>query len=72
MKEGNEHKVVFITPKGLFEPLVMFFRLCNAPLTFQANMNETFGDFINEGWLLAYLDNTMIMSETDEEDEECT
>jgi gag-polyprotein putative aspartyl protease len=35
IKEGDEHKAAFITEKGLFEPLVMGFGLCNAPATFQ-------------------------------------
>jgi len=28
--------------KGLFEPLVMFFGLCNSPATFQNMMNDIF------------------------------
>jgi len=32
MKQGDEVKAAFVTPKGLYELLVMFFGLCNAPL----------------------------------------
>ena len=40
IKEGDEWKVAFTTPKGSFEPTVMFFGLMNSPATFQAMMNE--------------------------------
>ena len=39
MKEGDEWKAVFRTNRGLFEPLVMFFGLCNSPATFQTMMD---------------------------------
>ena len=60
--QGNEWKAAFSTPKGLFKPMVMFFRICNSPATFQAYMNDTFADFIKEGWLIAYLDDIMVLS----------
>ena len=47
--QGNEWEVAFSTPRGLFKPMVMFFGLCNSPVTFQAYMNNTFADFIKEG-----------------------
>src|SRR5882672_10573257 len=72
MKQGDEAKAAFVTPKGLYEPLVMFFGLCNVPSTFQAYMNDTFGDFLDEGWLMGYLNDSMIAMATDEEDEACT
>jgi len=34
MKEGDQWKAAFLTNRGLFKPLVMFFRLCNSPATF--------------------------------------
>ena len=34
IKEGDEWKATFLTNKGLFEPQVMYFRLCNSPGTF--------------------------------------
>ncbi len=34
IKEGNEWKVAFSMPEGLFEPMVMFFGLTNSPATF--------------------------------------
>jgi len=34
IKEGDEWKVAFTTPKGYFEPTVMFFGLTNSLATF--------------------------------------
>src|SRR5882757_2211124 len=56
-------KAAFVTPRGLFEPTVMFFGLCNAPATFQAMMNDIFGDMIAEGWLVIYMDDLLIFSD---------
>jgi hypothetical protein len=42
IKEGDEHKAAFKTRRGLFEPMVMYFSLCNSPATFQAFMNDIF------------------------------
>ena len=66
--QGDEWKAAFSTPRGLFEPTVMFFRLCNSPATFQAYMNNTFADFIKEGWLIAYLDDVMVLSKDQVQD----
>jgi hypothetical protein len=49
IKEGNKWKAVFHTSSGLYELTVMFFGLCNSPVTFQAFMNEIFADLIREG-----------------------
>src|SRR5258708_38793960 len=38
--KGDERKAAFSTNRGLFEPLVMFFGLCNLPTTFQSMMNN--------------------------------
>ena len=35
IKEEDEWKAAFLTNKGLFEPQVMYFGLCNSPGTFQ-------------------------------------
>ena len=34
IKEGDEWKAAFLTPEGLFEPMVMFFSLTNSPAMF--------------------------------------
>ena len=64
MKEGDEWKVVFRTNRGLFEPLVMFFRLCNSPTTFQMMMNHIFRNLINKGKVIVYMDDIMIFTKT--------
>jgi Reverse transcriptase (RNA-dependent DNA polymerase) len=42
IREGDEWKAAFKTNKGLFEPMVMFFGMCNSPATFQAMMDNIF------------------------------
>ena len=46
IREGDEHKVVFKTKYGLFEPTVMYFGLTNSPVTFQTMMNYIYHDVI--------------------------
>jgi hypothetical protein len=67
IKEGDEEKAVFVTNRGLWELLVMFFGLTNSPATFQSIMNEIFADLIVEGQVIVYLDNILIYSEYLEE-----
>ena len=40
IKERDKWKVVFTTPEGSFEPMVIFFSLMNSPAMFQTMMNE--------------------------------
>ena len=60
IKEGDEWKVAFTTPKGSFKPTVMFFGLMNSPATFQAMMNELLWDLINTGKVVAFIDSVII------------
>jgi len=64
MKEGDEWKAAFRTNRGLFEPLVMFFGLCNSPATFQTMMDDIFDGLITEGVVVVYLDDILIFTET--------
>uniref|UniRef100_A0A0W0FQH5 Reverse transcriptase domain-containing protein n=1 Tax=Moniliophthora roreri TaxID=221103 RepID=A0A0W0FQH5_MONRR len=48
IKDGDQWKAAFKTPRGLFEPTVMFFGLTNSPAMFQAFMNDILKDFIDE------------------------
>jgi hypothetical protein len=57
-------KTAFKTALGLFESLVMTFRLCNAPTTFQTFMDMQFADIIATGHVVIYLDNILIFAET--------
>ena len=42
IRKGDEWKAAFLTNKGLFEPQVIYFGLCNSPGTFQRMMNSIF------------------------------
>ena len=70
IKEGNEWKVAFLTNKGVFEPQVMYFGLCNSPETFQRMMNSIFRELLHEGVLANYMDDFVIPARTMEELEE--
>src|SRR6266478_154760 len=72
IKEGDEWKAAFNTNRGLFEPTVMFFRLCNSPATFQTMMNCIFKDMIDEGWLDIYIDDMLIFRKMPNKTRTCT
>lgn len=72
IKDSDEWKAAFKTNCGLFEPLVMFFGLCKSPLTFQAMMNNMLKDMMEARWLIIYMDNFLILSESVEQDREQT
>src|SRR5271168_2990812 len=67
IKEGDEWKAAFVCHRGSFEPLVMYFGMCNSPSTFQEMMNELFSDMDNV--VIIYLDDLMIYTKTDSEEE---
>src|SRR5580693_3716667 len=52
IKEGDEHKAAFKTRRGLFEPTVMYFGLCNSLATFQVFMNDIYHPIIAKHDLL--------------------
>ena len=66
IKEGDEWKAAFRTHFGLYEPLVMWEGLTNAPADFQSFINEILkphlGDFAS-----AFFDDILIFSENEEE-----
>jgi len=70
IKEGDEWKAAFLTNKGLFEPQVIYFRLCNSPETFQRMMNSIFRELLHEGVLANYMNDFVIPAKTMEELEE--
>jgi len=72
IKEGDEWKAAFLTPEGLFEPLVMFFGLTNSPATFQMMVNTIFHLHVRYGDFSIYMDDGVIHTrrlphETEEE-----
>ena len=60
----DREKTAFNTRQGKFEFLAMPFGLANAPATFQTLMNRVFKRFIDAGWLIVYLDDIVIFSQT--------
>ena len=72
IKEGDKWKAAFITNRGLFEPTVMFFGLWNSPVTFQAMMDDYFWEYIDEGWIVIYMDNILIHAQNKEDLQEKT
>lgn len=69
IKEGDKYKAAFAVPgtqgkpPQLYEPMVMFFGLCNSPATFQRMMNTIFADMLEEGWVVIYMDDILIFSD---------
>ena len=64
IKEGDEYKAAFRTNCGLYEPLVMFFGLCNSPATFQTMMNDILRDLIHQGCTVCFMDDILTFNET--------
>jgi Reverse transcriptase (RNA-dependent DNA polymerase) len=72
IRKGDEWKGAFKTNKGLFEPTVMFFGMCNSPATFQAMMDNIFMTMIDNQLVIVYMDNILIFADTKEELERIT
>jgi hypothetical protein len=66
MAEGEEWKTAFKTQWGLYEYLVMPFGLHGAPATFQALINNTLREYL-DNFAIAYLDDILIFSKSKEE-----
>ena len=49
-----------------FEPTVMFFGLTNSPAMFQAMMNDLLRDLVVEEKVAVFIDDMMIVTETEE------
>ena len=52
--------------KGSFEPLIMYFGLCNSPATFQKMMNEIFHNMLDV--CVVYIDDLMIFTPMDNQE----
>ena len=66
IKEGDEWKTAFWTRSGLYEYLVMPFRLKNVSATFQAFINNVLWEYLNQ-FMVVYLDNILIYFKTKEQ-----
>src|SRR5438445_8674479 len=58
IKEGDEWKGTFVTARSAYEPLVMFFGMCNSPGTFQQMMNDIFAEY-QITFLIIYMDDLL-------------
>ena len=67
IKEGHEWKATFLMPKGIFEPTIMYFGLCNLPGTFMCMMQTIFHDMIQQQKCAIYMDNLIFKGKTKEE-----
>jgi hypothetical protein len=62
IRKGDEWKTAFKMLMGLYKSLVINFRLCNTPATFQTFINEQFKDLIATEHIVVYLDDILIFS----------
>jgi transposase InsO family protein len=62
IRDGDQWKAAFKTNKGLFEPTVMFFGMCNSPATFQSMMDAIFSDMIDDNIVIIYMDDIFIFA----------
>ena len=62
IKDSDQWKAAFMTNLGLYKPTVMFFGLCNSPLMFQAMMNDTLKDEIEEGFCIIHMNDILIFA----------
>ena len=62
IKDDDQWKAAFKTSRELFEPMVMFFGMCNSPATFHKMMDKIFANQIREGNLIIYMHDMFIHS----------
>ena len=67
IKENDEWKATFTCFHRSFEPLVIYFGLCNLPATFQVMINEIFVDM--DDVVVVYINNLIIFTKTENQTE---
>ncbi len=62
IREGDEWKTAFNTPRGHFEYLVMPFGISNSPAVFQVLVNDVLRDMVDmvDQFIYVYLDDILI------------
>jgi Reverse transcriptase (RNA-dependent DNA polymerase) len=64
IRSEDEWKAAFKTNRGLYEPTVMFFGMCNSLATFQAMMDKIFKKEIEENLIIVYMDDILTFTKT--------
>lgn len=65
MKDNDSvSKTAFVTPEGHYEYLKMPYGLANAPIVYQRIISKTLRHLIEDGKVLIYIDDVLIMSNT--------
>jgi hypothetical protein len=67
MDPASAQFTAFGTEAGLYEYMVIPMGLTNAPATFQRIMNHLLADVIKKGFVVVYIDDILIFSESIEE-----
>jgi len=66
IKEEDKWKAAFTIHIRSYELVVMFFGMTNSSATFQSMMNEILRDMINKEKVVAFIDDVLIETETEE------
>jgi len=66
IREGDQHKTAFTTPVGQYEWVTCPFGLTNTPSCFQRLMNHVLRDHIAGHYCVAYCDDVLIFTNTDD------
>ncbi|MBW0581660.1 hypothetical protein O181_121375 [Austropuccinia psidii MF-1] len=64
MTENSKKLLRIIVDFGIYEYLRMPFGIKNAPSHYQRMMNTIFPEELSEGWLIIYIDDSIVCSET--------
>ncbi|MBW0528998.1 hypothetical protein O181_068713 [Austropuccinia psidii MF-1] len=64
LTDNSKKLLRIIVHCGIFEYLRMSFGITNAPSHYQRMMNTIFPEELSEGWLIIYIDDIIIFSET--------
>ena len=67
IKPEHRHRTAFLYDGQLYQWKRLPFGLMNAGMFFQKQMDKLFEDFVREGFVLVYIDDISIISETREE-----
>ena len=62
IRDSDQWKAAFKTNRGLFEPTIIFFGMCNSPATFQSMMDDVFGDLIDACLVIIYMDDIFLFA----------